>query len=70
MLLLKQNITRKKRVNKLLKIEPELDVEKNNKYKVEIINNSDIYINKAAEDQLLGLYYLISWKDYLEDGST
>lgn len=61
MLLLKQDTIKKKQVNKLFaELELELKVDKNKKYKVEVIQNSEIYINKDAKSQLLKLYYLLS----------
>ncbi len=38
------------------------------KYKVKVINNSIIY-RKEVKNQLLGLYYLVLWKNYLEKKS-
>lgn len=43
MLLLEQNTTKKRQVNKLPEIEPELNIGKDKKYKVEAIKNSAIY---------------------------
>lgn len=57
--LLKQNLIKEMRVNKLLDLQLELGVRENKEYKVEIINDSFVYI-KAAKDQLSGLYYLVS----------
>lgn len=68
MTLLKQNIIRKKQANKLLKLEPEFNVEKNKKYKVTIIQDNVIY-TKLAENQLSKLYYLVFWTSFLEDRS-
>lgn len=69
MSLLKQIITIKRQINKLLKLKLKLDIKVNIKYKIKIINNSAIYITKTIY-QVLRLYYLISWKDYLEDKNT
>ena len=70
MSLLKQDTTKKKRMNKLFpEPEPELDVGNNKKYEVEAIKDSAIYA-KEAERYLLGLYYLVSWKSYLKEKSN
>lgn len=63
MLLLNQNITRKKQVyqnnaNCLLESKKEFEVESNKKYKVELIVNNAMY-GKEIENKLPGLYYLI-----------
>lgn len=58
MSLLKQNIIKKRRVNKLLKLELALDVGDDREYEIEVIKNSTVYA-KAIEDQLSRLYYLI-----------
>ena len=51
--------------------EPELkfDTSNNKKYKVEAIKDSAVHAKKA-EGHLPGLYYLIFWKDYLEEKNT
>lgn len=59
MLLLEQDIRRKRQVNKLLKIEPELNNGDKKKYKVKAIYDSELYA-KQATSQLLGLYYFVS----------
>lgn len=69
MSLLEQDIISKKRVNKL-ELKLKLKVSKNKEYKVEVIKNNTLYINEAAGDQLPGLYYLVSWKDYSEVENT
>lgn len=58
--LLRQNITKKRQVNKLFDPEPALDIKEDNKYKVEIIKNSAIYANENTRGQFSRLYYLIS----------
>lgn len=57
---------KKKPVNKLLKPELQLHITNNKKYKMEIIYNNTISVKKIIS-QLLGLYYLVSWKNYLKD---
>ncbi len=73
MLLLEQDITRKKRVDKVLP-EPEKDVKfeaKGNKeYKVKPIIDSAVYDQQANSDQMPGLYYLVSWKGYPKEKNT
>lgn len=66
---MEKDTIKKKQVNKLLELELELNIEDNKEYKVEAIVDNTIYA-KVARDYLLELYYLISWKDYLEDEST
>ena len=39
-------------------------------YEVDSIWNSTVYAKKSTTGQLLGLYYLVSWKDYLEEENT
>ena len=52
-----------------LESEPEFDAGNNKEYKVEAIIDSTVYA-KEAERYLLGLYYLVSWKSYLEEENT
>ena len=49
--------------------EPESDIGNNKEYKVEPIIDNIVYV-KEAERHLPSLYYLISWKNYLEKEST
>ena len=49
--------------------EPEFDAGDNKEYEVEAIIDSAVYA-KEAEGHLPGLYYLVSWKNYLEEEST
>ena len=69
--LLEQDTTRKGRVDEKtveqLKFEASSD---NKEYKVEGIYNIAVYAKESEAGYLLGLYYLIFWKDYLEDKST
>lgn len=64
--LLKQNISNKKQVNKLVKFELEFNSEEDKKYKLKVIQDSAIYTIQAVENQIPGLYYLVFWKNYLE----
>ena len=50
-------------------LEPEFDTGNNKKHKVETIKNNAIYA-KETKRYLQGLYYLVSWKIYLEEEST
>ena len=38
--------------------------------KVEAIRDSAVYMRESELDHLLGLYYLVSWKGYLEEEIT
>ena len=49
--------------------EPEFDAGDDKEYEVEAIKDSAVYA-KEAEGHLPGLYYLVSWKGYLEEEST
>ncbi len=53
--------------------EPEKEVEfeagDNKEYKVEAIIDSAVY-GQQANDQMPGLYYLVSWKGYPEEENT
>ena len=62
---------KKRQVNILLKLESEqkLDARDEKKYKVKAIYDNKVYA-KEATDQLSELYYLISWKGYIEKKST
>ncbi len=70
MSLLEQDTTRKGRVDKALP-EPEKEFEagNNKEYEVEAIIDSAVY-GKQANDQMPGLYYLVSWKGYPEEENT
>ena len=68
--LLEQGTTRKGRVDeKTLLLEFE-DNSEDKEYEVEAICNSAIYVKKSESGQLLGLYYLISWKNFPEEENT
>ena len=68
MLLLEQDITRKEWVDEN---GTKLDAgdNKGNKYKVKAICDSAVYARELA-GHLPGLYYLVSWKGYLEEKNT
>lgn len=42
----------------------------NKKYKIEEVWNNTIYIKKLEINYILGLYYLIFWKDYPKKKNT
>ena len=68
--LLEQDTTRKERMNELFpESEPEFDAGDNKEYKIKAIIDNAVYA-KEAEAHLPGLYYLVSWKSYLEKKST
>lgn len=58
MLLLKEDIIKKGRVNKSLKLELKLNIENNIEHKVEAIKDSAVYAIKTI-GQLSGSYYLV-----------
>ena len=61
MLLLKQKSSKKEQVNEKV-IELKFEAGNSKKYKVEAIQDSTIYTNKA-KSHLLGFYYLIAQKN-------
>ena len=65
--LLEQNTTRKRRVDKTTQLD--FKAGDNEKYEVEGIRDSAVYA-RESEGHLLGLYYLVSWKKYLEEENT
>ena len=70
MSLLEQDITRKGRVDKKVReIEFNACDNDSEEYKVEAIQDSGVYA-RESKDHLLGLYYLISRKDYSEEEIT
>lgn len=46
----------------------EFEAEDNKEYKVKLIINSAVY-SKEANSQMPDFYYLVLWKDYLEEKS-
>ena len=66
--LLEQATTRKGRVDDE---NVELDVsDKNGEYEVEAIWDSEVYAKESELSHLPGLYYLVSWKEYLKEENT
>ena len=66
MLLLEQDIIRKGRVNDKNAVELDAGNNKSGEYKVEAIWDSAVYAKEVESDHLLGLYYLVLLKEYLE----
>ena len=48
----------------------ELDAGNDGEYKVEAIWDSTVYARESKSGHLPGLYYLVSWKGYLEEENT
>ena len=67
--LLEQNITKKGRVNDT-QSDFEFEAGNDEDYKVHSIWKSAIYTKESAIGQLLGLYYLVSWKGYPKEKNT
>ena len=68
MSLLEQDTTRKGRVDDE---NVELDAgDENGEYEVEAIRDSEVYARESESGHLPGLYYLVSWKGYPEEGNT
>ena len=65
--LLKQDTTRKERVDKLV---TNLKTGNSKEYEIEAIWDSTVYVKKSESGQLPGLYYLISWKGYPKEKNT
>ncbi len=68
MSLLKQDIIRKRRVNKLPKLE-KFKARDNKEYEIKAIIDYLVY-SKETNGQMPGLYYFILWKSYPEEKST
>ena len=70
MLLLEQNITRKRRVDKKTLHLEFKDNSEGKEYDVKTICDSAVYAKELESGQFLGLYYLISWKNFPEEKNT
>ena len=70
MSLLEQNITRKGRVDDKTSLLEFEDDSQGEKYDVEVISDSAVYAKKSESNQLPGLYYLISWKNFTGEKNT
>lgn len=69
MLLLEKNITKKGQIYKTTS-GLEFEIDGNDKeYNIKAICNSAVYVSKSKE-HLLGLYYLILWKNYPSKENT
>ena len=67
--MLEQNTTKKGRVHE--ENAEELDAgDDSGEYKVEAIRDNAVYIKESESGHLPGLYYLVSWKRYPEEGNT
>lgn len=66
--MLKQDITRKKQVDKIMsRLEFDISKGEDNKYKIEAIHNSAVYASKT-KGNLSSQYYLVLWKSYSKVG--
>lgn len=57
---------KKRRINEFL---PEFETSNNKKYEIKTIPNHTIYVKKA-DGHILGLYYLVLWKDCPKEKNT
>lgn len=69
MLLVKQDITKRRQLNDKLVLELEFEVGNDKEYEVEAIKDSAVYVD-TYQEKLPKLYYLISWKGYPESESN
>ena len=68
MSLLEQNSTRKEWMDEnVIKLDAS---DKNGEYEVDVIWENAVYTKKLKSGHLPGLYYLVSWKGYLEEENT
>ena len=70
MFLLEQDITRKGQVDKKTSQLEFEDNDKSEEYEFEAICNSEVYAKESESGQFPSLYYLISWKNFLEEKNT
>ena len=69
--LLEQDTTRKGRIDKEVRqMEFNAGDNNNGKYEVEAIWDSAVYARESKSGHLPDLYYLVSWKRYLEEENT
>ena len=68
-LLLEKNTTKKGQVDENV-TELDADSDGSGEYEVEAIWNSAVYAKESESGHLLGLYYLVFWKGYLEEENT
>ena len=67
--LLEQNTTKNGRVNDM-QLDFKFEAGDDKEYEVDGIWDSAVYAKESAIGQLPGLYYLVSWKGYLEEENT
>ena len=67
--MLEQNNTRKERLDKKV-TELDFEVGDSEEYKIEAIRDSAVYVIESESGHLPELYYLVAWKDYLEEKNT
>ena len=68
MSILEQDITRKRRVDKEVRqMEFDIGYDDSEEYKVEAIWDSVVYARESKSGHLQGFYYLIAWKEHLEE---
>ena len=71
MSLLEQDTTRKGRVDEVVRqIKFDVGNNESGEYEVEAIRDSTVYAKKSESGHVPGLYYLVSWKGYLEEKNT
>ena len=71
MSLLEQDTTRKRWVDgEVRQMEFDADDDESGEYEVEAIWDSAVYVRESESGHLLGFYYLVSWKGYLEEENT
>ena len=68
--LLEQNTTKKERVDENNATKLNAGRNKGGEYKVEAIYDSAVYARELESGYLPRLYYLVSWKSYLEKENT
>ncbi len=74
MLLLEKDTTRKGRVDNKALLEPEKELEfkagGDKEYEIEAIIDSAVYGQQANNNQMPGIYYLVSWKGYPKEENS
>ena len=70
MLLLETEITSKERLDDENAEKLDAGDKRTGEYEVEAIWNSAVYARELESSHLPGLYYLVSWKGYLEEENT
>ena len=70
MLMLELDTTRKRQIDENNAAKLDTDDNKRSKYKVKAIFDSAVYARELKSGHLLELYYLVSWKNYLDEENT